>query len=78
MNNNQNNIILNGLNTLANITQLESYKLLLKDANNNDIMRHLEKQDRVLDEQTQVYLKTIIEQNNEIIKLLKERRNTNE
>jgi hypothetical protein len=78
MNNNQNNIILNGLNTLANITQLESYKLLLKDANNNDIMRHLEKQDRVLDEQTQVYLKTIVEQNNEIIKLLKERRNTNE
>lgn len=78
MNNNQNNIILNGLNTLANITQLESYKLLLKDANNNDIMRHLEKQDRVLDEQTQFYLKTIVEQNNEIIKLLKERRNTNE
>ena len=62
------------LNTIANLLQIESYELLLKDADNNDIMRHLEQQDKILNEQTNDYLKLIVKQNNEIIKLLKERR----
>ena len=65
------------LNTIANLLQIESYQLLLKDADNNDIMRHLEKQDQILNEQTNDYLKVIVKQNEKIIKLL-EGRKTNE
>ena len=61
------------LGVFANLVQLESYELLLKDANNNDIMRHLEKQDRVLDDQTHTYLEKIIKQNEEIKEMLERR-----
>lgn len=53
------------LNIVANVCQLESYEMLIKDANNNDLMNYLIHQDKD-------YLKTIVSQNNEIIKLLKE------
>lgn len=52
------------LNVIANMTQLESYELLKKDANNNDLLRYLQHQDNDL-------LQKIINQNEEIIKLLK-------
>jgi len=61
------------LNVMANLAQLESYQLLLKDANNDDIMRHLDHQDRILNEQTNSYLKRIVNQNEEIINLLKKK-----
>lgn len=48
----------------ANFAQLESYQMLLKQANNNDIMMSLKEQD-------DVYLKKIVKQNEEIIALLK-------
>ena len=60
-----NNIALSLLNTIANITQLESYKLLQQDLNNSDLMKELQHQDKE-------YLEKIINQNDEIIKLLKE------
>lgn len=52
------------LNVIANMTQLESYELLKKDANNNDLLRYLQHQDNDL-------LQKIINQNEEILKLLK-------
>lgn len=51
------------LNTVANCAQLESYNILLKDFNNNDLMKYLQHQDELLNK--------IIEQNEEILKLLK-------
>lgn len=54
------------LNTMANLTQLESYELLLSDFNNKDIVVYLKENKKVL--------KRIVEQNNEIIKLLKEQK----
>lgn len=55
---------------MANLLQIENYEMLKNDANNNDLMRHLQKQDKILEEQTQNYLEKIIEQNSKIIRLL--------
>lgn len=46
---------------IMNMTQLS----------NDDLMRHLIEQDKVLEEQTNDYLKKIVEQNEKIIELLK-------
>ena len=53
------------LSVVANMCQVESYEMLLKDAKNNELMEYLRHQDND-------YLKTIIKQNEEIIQLLKE------
>ena len=55
----------NNLNVVANASQLVSLFLLLRDASNNELMKKLNEQD-------ERYLKKAIEQNEEIIKLLKE------
>ena len=55
----------NRLNNTANVSQLYSLYLLLQDVSNNDVMDKL-------NEQNESYLKRIIEQNEEIISLLKE------
>ena len=51
------------LETLSNLLQIKSYEILVNDFNNNDLMRYLRHQDNLLGE--------IIEQNQEILKLLK-------
>ena len=48
------------------ILQILNLQLLFQDYNNSDLMNELQVQD-------EKYFKTIINQNNEIIKLLKER-----
>lgn len=67
------------LSVMSNWCQLESYQMNQKQLSNDDLMKHLQKQDNVLekqnqmlDEQTTQYLKTIIKQNEEILKILKE------
>lgn len=62
------------LSVVANILQIENYRMLLKDATNNDILKELQIQDQTLAEQTNVYLKKIIEQNEEILKEIKKRK----
>lgn len=62
---------LNMLNVLANLCQLADYQLNTQQLSNDDLMQELIKQDKVLDDQTNIYLKKIIEQNEEIIRLLK-------
>ena len=62
---------MNRVDNLSLVLQALSLQILFQDYNNRDLMQELQRQD-------EIYLKKIIEQNNEIIKLLKERRNTNE
>lgn len=63
MNNNEYDIWF-WLSVIANFAQLESYRLNVEQISNDQLLKYLEHQD-------QDYLKTIIEQNEEIIKLLK-------
>lgn len=70
MENNVNNDSLFLLEILSNVLQIASYIMLQKDSSNNDIMQELQLQDRVLSEQTNIYLKNIIRQNEEILKKL--------
>ena len=56
---------------LANICQVTSFDMNITEVSNDEIMKHLLRQDKVLDEQTNDYLKKIIEQNEQIISELK-------
>ena len=51
------------LDIISNILQILSYEILVSDFNNTDLMKYLKHQDELLDK--------IIEQNCEIIRLLK-------
>ena len=55
------------IDTTSLFLQALSLEILFKDYNNRDLMQELQNQD-------EKYLKKIIEQNKEIINLLKERR----
>ena len=55
---------------MSNVLQIASYIMLEKDSSNNDIMNELQLQDKMLSEQTNIYLKNIIRQNEEILKKL--------
>lgn len=57
------------LEFLSNFVQLLSFKILVEDFNNTDLMQYLEHQDSLLDK--------IIKQNEEIISLLKGGNNGN-
>lgn len=54
---------MNNFNNITDLIQWLSFYILLTDFNNTDLMRYLNHQDELLDK--------IIEQNDEIIKLLK-------
>lgn len=60
----------NNLDLTSLILQLYSVILLLQDYNNRDLMQELQKQDSE-------YLEKIIKQNEEILNILKERRDNN-
>lgn len=70
MENNVNNDSLFLLEILSNVLQIASYIMLEKDSSNNDIMQELQLQDQLLSEQTNIYLKNIIRQNEEILEKL--------
>lgn len=53
----------NNLEKISNILQILSFEILINDFNNNDLMQYLKHQDELLSK--------IIDQNEEIIKLLK-------
>ena len=57
-------------NNLSLILQALSLQILFQDYNNGDLMQELQNQDKK-------YLQKIIEQNNEVLKILKERREEN-
>ena len=58
---------MNKVDNLSLILQALSLEILFKDYNNCDLMNELQTQD-------EKYLKTIIKQNEEILTILKERR----
>lgn len=57
----------NVIDNLSLVLQALSLQILFQDYNNSDLMQELQTQD-------EKYLKTIINQNEEILNLLKERR----
>lgn len=66
------------LNKLANLLQIFDFQMNVTQLSNDDLMKHLLKQDKELDvqtkllqEQTNDYLEKIISQNEEILKLLR-------
>ena len=59
------------LAVVANYCQIERYNLNKKQISNDEIARLLLEQDKMLDEQTNIYLKKIVEQNEEILKYLR-------
>ena len=59
------------INNLSLMLQALSLEIIFKDFNNSDLMQELQTQD-------EKFFKTIIKQNNEILKLLKERSDENE
>ena len=61
----------NTIDNLSLILQALSLQILFQDYNNSDLMQELQTQD-------EKYLKKIIEQNEEIISILKERSDKNE
>ncbi|MDE6946561.1 MAG: hypothetical protein K2P14_05190 [Anaeroplasmataceae bacterium] len=65
------------LSIVANMCQLMDFQMNMAQLSNDDLMKELLNQDKILDnqnkileEQTNIYLKKIIEQNEQIIKLL--------
>ena len=61
----------NVVDNLSLVLQAISLQILFQDYNNSDLMQELQTQD-------EKYLKKIIEQNEEIISILKERSDKNE
>lgn len=51
------------LEVISNVLQILSFEILVKDFNNTDLMQYLEHQDQLLNK--------IINQNEELLKLLK-------
>lgn len=60
---------LEGLNTYANLVQIASYQEILAQANNDDIMTELQRQNKE-------YLEKIISNQQEILEILKDVRLT--
>ena len=60
----------NSVDNLGLLVQALSLEILFKDYNNTDLMQELQRQDKE-------YLEKIIEQNKEILNILKERSETN-
>lgn len=63
--------ILNIISIASYLLSIQNLQLNQQDLSNNKLNEHLQEQDKILNEQNEKYLKTIIEQNLEIINLLK-------
>lgn len=58
------------LNYIAFLAQILDLGLNISQTSNDAIMKELQQQDQILNEQTEKYLKMILENQNKIIKLL--------
>lgn len=68
---NENNMFFFYLSVLANLCQLYDLNLNLNQTSNDEIMKDLQKQDKILENDINKKLNVIIEQNEKIIDLLK-------
>ena len=69
--------ILNIISIASYLLSIQNLQLNQQDLSNNHLEEHLLKQDEILHKQNKEYLSKIIEQNEEIIKLLKGGKNEN-
>lgn len=72
-NNNNNYDIFFWLGVIANLLQIENYNLNVSDLKNSELMKELQKQDQILNEQNEKYLKKILKNQEKIIKMLEEK-----
>lgn len=63
--------ILNIISIASYLLSIQNLQLNQEDLSNNKLNEHLHEQDKILQEQNDKYLTTIIEQNNELLKILK-------
>lgn len=68
---NWNNDLLNSMSVASFLISIRNLQLNEKEISNEELEKHMQEQDKILQEQNEKYLKTIIEQNLEIINLLK-------
>lgn len=68
---NWNNDVLNMMNAMSFVLGIMNLELNNKQLSNDELDKHLQEQDNILKDQNETYLKKIIEQNEEIIELLK-------
>ena len=61
------------LSLISNICQLASFAMLLAEATNREILQELKAQDRILEEQTNNYLKEILDRITKIEKILEKK-----
>lgn len=69
--------ILNIISIASYLLSIQNLQLNQQDLSNNKLNEHLQEQDKILLEQNEKYLSKIIQQNEEIIKLLKGGKNEN-
>lgn len=72
-----NDDILNIIAIASYLLSIQNLQLNQQDLSNNNLNDHLQEQDRILHEQNEKYLSKIIEQNEEILRLLKGGKNEN-
>lgn len=63
--------ILNIISIASYLLSIQNLQLNQQQASNDDLNKHLQKQDEILREQNEKYLAKIIQQNEEILKILK-------
>lgn len=63
--------ILNIISIASYLLSIQNLQLNQQQASNDDLNKHLQKQDEILHEQNEKYLAKIIQQNEEILKILK-------
>ena len=61
------------LGVIANLLQIENYNLNVSDLKNSELMKELQKQDQILNEQNEKYLKKILKNQEKIIKMLEDK-----
>jgi hypothetical protein len=69
--------ILNIISIASYLLSIQNLQLNQQQTSNDDINKHLQDQDKILHEQNERYLTKIIQQNEEILTLLKGGKNEN-
>lgn len=69
--------ILNIITIASYLLSIQNLQLNKQQASNDDLNKHLQEQDEILQEQNDKYLLKIIQQNEELLKLLKGGKNEN-
>lgn len=70
--------ILNIISIASYLLSVQNLQLNQQQTSNDDINKHLQDQDEILNEQNERYLTKIIQQNEEILTLLKGGKNENQ